>query len=70
MELIQLRACNLSAKVFPQSFRLKTTLHKILEKYNLPSLLMTSKSVTGSLWQSFRHTSVALVGRIDFADRQ
>jgi len=33
-------------------------------------VLMNSKCVTGSLWQSFRHSSVMLIDNVDFADRQ
>jgi len=33
-------------------------------------VLITSKCVTGFLWQSFQHNSVILIGSVNFADRQ
>ena len=43
---------------------------EILKGSLIAPVLITSKCVTGSLWQSFRHSSVILIGSVDFADWQ
>jgi len=36
----------------------------------IAAVYITSRCLTGYLWQSFQHSSVILVGSVDFADKQ
>jgi len=65
------QSCNVCLPNFNVFGNLGTNMITEISKGSLiaPDFI-TSKCVTGALWQSFQHSYVILPGRVDFADRQ